>query len=95
MPDMDHATTVRHMGRGTVLMLAAKNFVKTPTTLQFDIGKGAANKVTRIVITLNAHDLYNVQGYRWKTKLDLVEVDKTVDIQAENLQQALYTMVGA
>lgn len=92
--EMDHATTVRHFGRGMIMLLAAKNFVKTPTSLQFDIGKGSVKKITRIVVTLNRHDLYNIQGYRWKTRLELVEVDKKSDIQAENLQQALYAMIG-
>jgi hypothetical protein len=93
--DMHHATTLRHMGSGTIFLIAAKNFVKTSSSLQFDVRKDRATQISRIVITLNANDLYDIQGYRWKSKLDLVEVDKATDIQAENLKQALCKMVGA
>jgi hypothetical protein len=93
--DMDHTTTLRHMGSGTIFLIAAKNFVKTSSSLQFDVRKNRVTQISRIVVTLNANDLYDIQGYRWKSKLDLVEVDKVVDIQAENLKQALCAMVGA
>lgn len=55
-------------GNRFIAMTDAKNFVQGPDMLQFDIGRGATNKATKVRVTLTEADLYKLEFFRWNAR---------------------------
>jgi len=64
----------QQIGNKARAMMGAKNHISTPNSLSFRIGKNS-KKVNRIQITLNKHDLYDVE-------FSQVSLTPTYDIKA-------------
>ena len=75
-------------GNKFVAMTGAKNFVKDgDTMLQFDIGRGATNKATKVRIELTYTDTYTVSFHRWNAaKMDLRWISTHTGVYADDLR---------
>lgn len=83
-------------GNKFAAMVGAKNFVKDgDTMLQFDIGRGALNKATKVRIELDQHDTYSVRFYRWNAaKMDLRPISQYFNVYAADLTRIFRNETG-
>lgn len=94
--DMTVANEIlRQLGGGAALklMTGAKKFMGDEKSLTVIIGGGAHKKITRVTVTLNKNDLYDVQfgkvfKYEYKT------VASHEDVHVENLREIFTKETG-
>ena len=80
------------MGR-LVSFTGAKNFVAIENGVQFSIGKGARDKINKVIIKLTAEDLYDVEfGRVWN--FDYREIRKVEGIFSEMLMDQFEEQTG-
>lgn len=74
-------------GRSFRVFTGAKNFVGGDDFLQFDLPRGSTkNKCTKVRITLNGNDLYDVVFYKWNArKLELTTIKQIDDVYCDML----------
>lgn len=76
--------------RWTWIGMGAKPVVHTDDHLSVDIYLGAGTRKRRLIIKLNARDLFDIEiGHLHRRSLDWIIDGQTLDIDAENLDAAL------
>lgn len=77
-------------------MTGAKDFIAGINELRFNLPRGAAkNKATKVIIKLNANDLYDVTFCKWNSrKLDVEFISQSDDIDADSLQSVFTRHTG-
>lgn len=83
-------------GRRFSAMTGAKNFIALENGVQFDIGRGATNKATKVRVTLTDADLYDLAFFQWKPRaLECVPVAGAASgIYAEDLARLFTEATG-
>ena len=75
------------------MMLGAKDFLVGDDLAQFRIGRGAKQKINRIVISLASDDTYSVTFYAG-TALNLRRVSEQHGVYVESLRPVLESTLG-
>jgi len=91
------STILAQLGGGRFCaMTGAKNFLALKSGVQFDIGRGAKNKATKVRIELTPADLYDVRFYRWNARqLEAVEVEGGAEgVYVEDLRRLFTEATG-
>lgn len=80
MAGMEVAKTILDQMGGVgrlAMMVGAKQFVALPNGVQFKIGGGAKNKITKVRIELDPSDTYNVSFWKGEKVTTLKQVGET------------------
>ena len=81
-------------GNRFAAMTGAKNFVSGSNMLQFDIGRGAANKASKVRITLDTSDTYSMEFFYVRGVVCKTCAGHTKGIYADQLQEAFTRITG-
>src|SRR5690349_11611886 len=72
-------------------MIGASMLVAREDSLTFKVGRGAANKITHMRVTLTADDTYTVTGYQYR-KLEMKKVIESYGVYADSLRRIIGAM---
>ncbi|MCB5201690.1 hypothetical protein LH464_04255 [Neorhizobium sp. T786] len=77
-------------------MTGAKSFVGGSDLLQFDLPRGfAANKATKVRITLDVSDTYTMAFYQWNAKkLDMKQLSEIPGVYADDIRRIFTSETG-
>lgn len=79
-----------HVDRWTWIGMGARPVVRTTDHLSIDIFLGAGTRKRRLIIKLNANDLYDIEiGRLHRRSLDWIIDGQTLDVGAESLDASL------
>lgn len=80
-------------GSRFIAMTGAKDMMHDDKSLHFKIGKGATNKANKVVVKLNANDLYTIQFWNIRG-VKCVKIEEIDGVFAGDLQRIFTAKTG-